>query len=87
MAEDLSEFLKDIGIRTRYLHSDIETLERIKDFMSENGYNIEMYIPGRHNQNPRSIRLSESGVIDNHNNKKVDYTITWCEMLITKINI
>lgn len=30
MAEDLSEFLKDKHIKTRYLHSDIETLERIQ---------------------------------------------------------
>jgi excinuclease ABC subunit B len=29
MAEDLSEFLNEAGIRVRYLHSDIETLERI----------------------------------------------------------
>lgn len=30
MAEDLSEFLKEKGIKTRYLHSDIETMERIQ---------------------------------------------------------
>ncbi len=30
MAEDLSEFLKEKGIKTRYLHSDIETIERIQ---------------------------------------------------------
>lgn len=29
MAEDLSEFLGEKGIKTKYLHSDIETLERI----------------------------------------------------------
>jgi len=29
MAEDLSEFLADKGIKVRYLHSDIETLDRI----------------------------------------------------------
>ena len=28
MAEDLTAYLKDIGIRVRYLHSDIDTLER-----------------------------------------------------------
>lgn len=28
MAEDLTDYLKDIGIRVRYLHSDIDTLER-----------------------------------------------------------
>ena len=30
MAEDLTEFLKDAGIRVQYLHSDIDTLERSK---------------------------------------------------------
>ena len=30
MAEDLTEYLNDNGIKVRYLHSDIETLERIE---------------------------------------------------------
>jgi len=30
MAEDLTEFLKEKGIKTNYVHSDIETLDRIK---------------------------------------------------------
>ncbi len=30
MAEDLSEFLKEEGVRTEYLHSDIKTIERTK---------------------------------------------------------
>jgi len=30
MAEDLSEYLNEQGIKVRYLHSDIETLERIE---------------------------------------------------------
>ena len=30
MAEDLTEYLKDNGIRVRYLHSDIDTIERMK---------------------------------------------------------
>ncbi len=30
MAEDLTEFLNEKGIRVRYLHSDIDTLERIE---------------------------------------------------------
>jgi excinuclease ABC subunit B len=29
LAEDLSKFLNDIGIKTKYLHSDIDTLERM----------------------------------------------------------
>jgi excinuclease ABC subunit B len=28
MAEDLTDYLKDVGIRVRYMHSDVETLER-----------------------------------------------------------
>ena len=28
MAEDLTDYLKDVGIRVKYLHSDIDTLER-----------------------------------------------------------
>ncbi|MFV9505600.1 MAG: excinuclease ABC subunit UvrB [Oscillochloridaceae bacterium umkhey_bin13] len=30
MAEDLSEYLKETGIRTMYLHADIDTLERVE---------------------------------------------------------
>ena len=30
MSEDLTEYLAEIGIRARYLHSDIDTLERIE---------------------------------------------------------
>lgn len=30
MAEDLTEYLKDNGIKVRYMHSDIDTLERIE---------------------------------------------------------
>ena len=30
MAEDLTEYLHDNGVKVRYLHSDIETLERIE---------------------------------------------------------
>ncbi|MBP5309230.1 MAG: excinuclease ABC subunit UvrB [Lachnospiraceae bacterium] len=28
MAEDLTDYLKDVGIRVRYLHADVDTLER-----------------------------------------------------------
>ena len=28
MAEDLTDYLRDIGIKVRYLHSEIKTLER-----------------------------------------------------------
>ncbi len=30
MAEDLSEYLKEMGIRTHYLHSEVDTFERIE---------------------------------------------------------
>jgi len=30
LAEDLTKYLTDIGLKTRYLHSDIETLERVQ---------------------------------------------------------
>ena len=30
MAEDLTEYLREIGIKVRYMHSDVETLERME---------------------------------------------------------
>jgi excinuclease UvrABC helicase subunit UvrB len=30
MAEDLTEYLHEQGVRVRYMHSDIDTLERIE---------------------------------------------------------
>ncbi|WP_040330588.1 excinuclease ABC subunit UvrB [Clostridium ihumii] len=30
MAEDLTKYLKDLGVKTTYLHSDIDTIERMK---------------------------------------------------------
>ena len=30
MAEDLSEFLEEKGIKTKYIHSDVDTIERIE---------------------------------------------------------
>ncbi len=30
MAEDLTEYMKEVGLRVRYVHSDVETLERIE---------------------------------------------------------
>ena len=29
MAEDLTDYLKEMGVRTQYLHSDVDTLERV----------------------------------------------------------
>ena len=30
MAEDLTEYLNEQGVRVRYMHSDIDTIERIE---------------------------------------------------------
>lgn len=30
MSEDLSQYLRDIGVKSRYLHSDVETIERVE---------------------------------------------------------
>ncbi|NJO06976.1 MAG: excinuclease ABC subunit UvrB [Chloroflexaceae bacterium] len=30
MAEDLSDYLKEVGIRTHYIHADIDTIERVE---------------------------------------------------------
>ena len=30
MAEDLSAYLREVGVRARYLHSDITTIERVE---------------------------------------------------------
>jgi len=30
MAEDLSDYLKEMGVRTQYLHADIDTIERVE---------------------------------------------------------
>jgi excinuclease ABC subunit B len=30
MAEDLTEYMADIGLKVRYVHSDVDTLERIE---------------------------------------------------------
>src|SRR5438094_3471555 len=29
MAEDLTDYLQEVGVRVRYIHSDIETIERV----------------------------------------------------------
>ena len=30
MAEDLTQYYQELGVRVRYLHSDIDTLERVQ---------------------------------------------------------
>ena len=32
MAEDLTDYLRELGINVRYLHSEIDTLERWRSF-------------------------------------------------------
>jgi excinuclease ABC subunit B len=34
LAEDLTEYIQNMGVRTRYLHSDIDTLERVSIIQS-----------------------------------------------------
>ena len=34
MAEDLTDYMKEVGIRVKYLHSDIDTLERAERTVS-----------------------------------------------------
>jgi len=29
-AEDLADYLRDVGLKVRYLHSDIDTIERVE---------------------------------------------------------
>ena len=43
MAEDLTDYLKEVGIRVKYLHADIDTLERqkiIRDDMRLDGFDV-----------------------------------------------
>ena len=30
MAEDLTDYYQDVGVKVRYIHSDIETIERVE---------------------------------------------------------
>ena len=32
MAEDLTDYLAELGIRVKYMHSDIDTMERSGDY-------------------------------------------------------
>lgn len=44
MAEDLSEYLKEKGVKVKYLHSDIITLERIEIIMELRKGNIDVIV-------------------------------------------
>jgi excinuclease ABC subunit B len=30
MAEDLTDYFQDVGVQVRYIHSDVETIERVE---------------------------------------------------------
>ena len=72
MAEDLTEYYAEIGVKCRYLHSDIDTLERVKilrelrlgEFdvliginLLREGLDLPEVVPGRHPRR-RQGRLS-----------------------------
>ncbi len=42
MAEDLTEYMHEQGIRVRYMHSDVETLERIEIIRALCGWALSM---------------------------------------------
>ncbi len=44
MAEDLTEYIQDRGVRTRYLHSDIDTLERVAIIQSLRGGDFSVLV-------------------------------------------
>ena len=47
MAEDLTEYLKQAGVRVRYLHSEIATIERaeIIDSLRGGKFDVQLGIP------------------------------------------
>ena len=40
MAEDLTDYMREVGIRVKYLHSDVDTLERTEDYQ---GYRLDVF--------------------------------------------
>jgi len=57
MAEDLSDFLQERGIKVAYLHSDIITLERINIIQSRTYFYSEVYLT-RRSHNLKIIQLT-----------------------------
>jgi excinuclease ABC subunit B len=43
-AEDLADYLRDIGLRVRYLHSDIDTIERVEILRSLRGGECDVLV-------------------------------------------
>ena len=54
MAEDLTEYYHRLGVRVRYLHSDIDTLERVADHPRPPARRVRR--PDRHQPAPRGPR-------------------------------
>ena len=54
MSEDLTDYLLDAGIRTRYLHSEVDTLRRIELLRELRHGGVRR--PGRHQPAPRGPR-------------------------------
>jgi len=44
MAEDLTDYYHDLGVRVRYLHSDIETIERVEIIRSLRGGEFDVLV-------------------------------------------
>ena len=58
MAEDLTEYYQELGVRVRYLHSDIETLERVEILRDLQARGIRR--AGRHQSSARRTGSSRS---------------------------
>ena len=54
MAEDLTDYFQDVGIRVRYIHSDIETIERVEIIRDLRRGDVRR--PGRHQPAARGAR-------------------------------
>ena len=50
MAEDLTDYMKDVGIRVKYLHSDIDTLERAEIIRDMRLDVFDDYVCGQHDR-------------------------------------
>ena len=59
MAEDLTDYLDEHGIRVRYLHSDIDTVERVETVsythLHQLGQNVTIWITSPHNYLMRQL--------------------------------
>ncbi len=44
MAEDLTDYYQDVGVKVRYLHSDIETIERVEIIRDLRKGNVDVLV-------------------------------------------